>query len=492
MSRAPRLSSATLTQLPPQIMRPGYDRAAQKTGCVHFGVGAFHRAHQASYFDALMNAGKSDWQVLGVSMRSPAVGDQLNPQDGLFTVNVRDGAQNRLQVVGSIREVVLAGKDSRRIIDALASSDVSLATITVTEKGYCLDPATGALGLANAAIARDMENGMTPSSLPGLLCAGLAERRAANVGPLTILSCDNLSNNGVAARQAVVGFAAETNEDLARWIERECAFPSSMVDRIVPATTQADIDALELKIGLRDEATVSTEPFSQWVVEDRFAARRPPLDMAGVQFTSDVAGWEHAKLRLLNAAHSSMAYLGALAGFDFIHEAIAFPPLKAHVEALWDEQEATLRPTPGLNVREYRVRLLERFSNPALHHRTRQIAMDGSQKLPPRLVAPLRERRRSGLTCPNQCLAIAAWMRWQLGQDETGRAYTVDDPLANETRRRLRDTHSDPQAMVHALLGVESVFPPVLASDDNVVGELTRSLGSLLNLGARETLSRRF
>ena len=274
MSRAPRLSSATLTQLPPQIMRPGYDRAAQKTGCVHFGVGAFHRAHQASYFDALMNAGKSDWQVLGVSMRSPAVGDQLNPQDGLFTVNVRDGAQNRLQVVGSIREVVLAGKDSRRIIDALASPDVSLATITVTEKGYCLAPATGALDLANAAIARDMESGMTPSSLPGLLCAGLAARRAANARPLTILSCDNLSNNGVAARQAVVGFAAETNEDLARWIERECAFPSSMVDRIVPATTQADIDALERKIGLRDEATVSTEPFSQWVVEDRFAARR--------------------------------------------------------------------------------------------------------------------------------------------------------------------------------------------------------------------------
>ena len=349
MSGHPRLSNVTLHQAPEQFLRPAYDRTAQKTGCVHFGVGAFHRAHQAAYLDALMNSGARDWKILGVSMRSPAVGEQLNPQDGLFSVNARSARQDETRIVGSLGPVLLAGAQSAEIVRALADPAISLATITVTEKGYCLDPATGRLDEGHAAIRHDLENPSAPSSLPGLLTVGLAARRAAGAGPLTILSCDNLSNNGSATRAAILGYATLMDDSLAGWIEAECAFPSSMVDRIVPATTPADIDALEQELGLHDEGMVNTERFMQWVVEDKFAARRPALDTVGVQFTNDVAGWEHAKLRMLNAVHSTMAYLGALGGFDFIHEAVAFAPLRAHVEALWDEQQATLAPLAGFD-----------------------------------------------------------------------------------------------------------------------------------------------
>ncbi|MEZ5946267.1 MAG: mannitol dehydrogenase family protein [Hyphomonas sp.] len=487
-----RLSRETLASLPASVSLPAYDRDSQKVGCVHFGIGAFHRAHQAVYFDELMAQGERDWAILGVSMRSQAVRDQINPQDGLFTVIVRDGDEASTRIIGSIRNVVVAPDDPATIIAALADPATSLVTITVTEKGYCLTPATGEIDLSHPAIEQDMLHPDQPTSLPGLLCAGLDARRREGAGPLTILSCDNLSENGRKTQRAVIGFAEQIDAALARWIETECAFPSSMVDRIVPATTRDDIDALGALIGLRDEAMVNTEAFTQWVIEDRFTGRRPPLERVGVQFTDDVAGWEHAKLRMLNGAHSTMAYLGALAGFDFIDGAIRFAPLRNHVEALWDEQQATLRPVSGFDPHRYRADLTQRFENTALKHRTRQIAMDGSQKLPQRLVAPLRERRAQGLSSPNECLAIAAWMRWQMGTDEFGRPFTVDDPLANRTKALVTEAGTEPQNMVAALLSLKEVFGTGLSDDDHIVGELARSLADLLTLGARETLSRRF
>ena len=491
MNALPRLSPATLGLLPAHISRPVYDRTRQGTSIIHFGIGAFHRAHQAAYFDTLMNAGEANSRILGVSMRSEAVPKLLNPQEGLFTLVSRDGNRHNSRVIGAIGPVLLAGRQSDAIIRGLVSPATNLATITVTEKGYCLDPATRRLDLDHPAIAEDLKNPNSPASLPGLLVAGLSARRAAGHGPLTILSCDNLFHNGRATRDAVLGFAAATDSSLANWIEAECAFPSSMVDRIVPATTPEDIETLSAETGILDPAMVKTEPFHQWVIEDRFATRKPPLDHAGATFSNDVQGWEHAKLRLLNGAHSAMAYFGALAGMESVHEAIEFSALRAHVERLWDEQEATLNALAGFDPRSYRQQLVARFRNSALDHRTRQIAMDGSQKLPQRLVAPLLERRARGIPCPDQCLAIAAWMRWQTGSDEQGHPYTVDDPLAGTTREALARSDQDAGSMVRALLSIPQVFDPKLAGDAHVVSELTRSLGDLLTLGAKETLRRR-
>jgi len=491
MRHLPRLSPEAIVHLPEGISRPAYLREDQKPGILHFGTGAFHRAHQAVYADTLMNAGERDWRILGVSMRSGAVPDLLNPQKGLYTVVENDGIGQSARLIGALDHVFQAGPETDQIIRTLASPEISLVTITVTEKGYCLQPATGELDISHPLIARDIANPDAPVTLPGLLVAGLAEREATGLAPLTLLSCDNLAHNGKATQRAVLDFAAATNPSLARWIEAECTFPSSMVDRIVPATTPDNVEDLTKLTGIRDPAMVKTEPFSQWVIEDRFAARRPPFKMAGALFTDNVTGWETTKLRMLNGAHSAMAYLGALAGFEFIHEAIAFVPLRAFVDRLWDEQEATLPSFAGFDTKSYRQDLLARFRNPALNHRTRQIAMDGSQKLPQRLIAPLRARRAMGLPCENQCLAIAAWMRWQLGRDETGTSYKVDDPLAAESHAALQRSRGDAASMTVALLSLEAVFGTGLGEDTHIVHEVTRSFDALLKQGAKETLSQR-
>jgi fructuronate reductase len=260
-----------------------------------------------------------------------------------------------------------------------------------------------------------------------------------------------------------------------------------MVDRIVPATTPADIAALESVTGLTDQAMVKAEPFLQWVIEDRFCGPRPDFESLGVQITASVAPWEEAKLRMLNGAHSGIAYLGGLAGIDFVHEVVAIPAFERFVQALWDEAEATLSPPPGLDVAAYRVALMERFANPALQHRTRQIAMDGSQKLPQRLLATIAARRAKGRDVDALALAVAAWMRWQGGRDDAGTAHVVDDPLAALTASRLAGA-SDPEAQVDALLSIDAIFPPALATDDWLRGTLVRHLTSLAAHGARSTV----
>lgn len=481
----PRLDMRRLAALPDGIARPGYDRS-QTAGIVHLGLGAFHRAHQAVYFDTLMNAGETGWMIRGASLRSPRVAGQLNPQDGLYTVVERDAGGDRLRMIGAVRDVLVAPEDPARLIAALADPATVLVTLTVTEKGYHLDPDTGRLRLEDPVIAADLAPGVLPATAPGLLVAGLATRRAAGRPPFTVLSCDNLPDNGPRTRAAVTGFARRFDPGLADWIEAEAAFPASMVDRIVPATTAEDIDALAAEAGYRDEAMVKTEAFTQWVVEDRFCHRRPPLERVGVEMTDDVAGWERAKLRLLNGSHSALAYLGALAGHTYVHEAIAAPGFRAFVERLWDEAQAVLAAPPGFDAAAYRAALIERFSNPALNHSLVQIAMDGSQKLPQRLLHTLRDCRAAGRETPAVETAIAAWMRWQFGEDEQGRAFTVDDPLAGETARAVRAGGGDPRAIVAALLDIEAIFGRDLGADDDLRNRLAARLGKLMTNGAAE------
>ncbi len=469
-----RLAEATLAAAPAEIERPGYDRAALATGVVHLGVGAFHRAHQAVVFDDLARQGDMRWGVLGASLRSPTVADQLNPQDGLYTVNVRDGSSTRTRVIGALQAVQVAPEAPPRLVRAMSKPTVHLATLTVTEKGYALD---------------ESDDLSAPRTAPGLIAAALAERKAQGLAPFTAVSCDNLSGNGGRLKAAVMGVALAHDPNLADWIERHGAFPESMVDRIVPATTPDDIAALAKRLRLRDEAMVKTEPFSQWIIEDRFAGARPNFEAVGVQIAASVAPWEAAKLRLLNGAHSMIAYLGGLAGIAFVHEFIARPEGAALVERLWDEAASTLDPPPGLDIPAYRAALMARFADPALQHRTRQIAMDGSQKIPQRLLAPIAVRLQRGQSIDILALAVAAWMRWQDGRDDSGAAVIVEDPLAAVTAKRLAASY-EPEARVAALLGIGAVFEPKLAANLQLRSALVGWMHRLNSFGALGTIER--
>lgn len=490
MRPASRLSEAALAGLPAAWARPAYDRT-QPCGVVHLGTGAFHRAHQAWYFDALLAAGHTGWMIRGASLRSPVMAQAMNPQGGLFTMLVRDGEEERAQVVGSVREVLVAPDDPAALVGALADPEVALVTLTVTEKGYCLDPATGALRIEDPAIAADIANIAAPRTAPGFLVAGLAARRSAGLAPFTVLSCDNLPHNGQRTRAAVIALAGAVDPALAAWIEAEVAFPSSMVDRIVPATIPEDLDQFESATGWRDDALVKTELFVQWVVEDRFSGRRPPLDEVGVQFTRDVAGWEKAKLRLLNGAHSAIAYLGGLAGYAHVHEAMAAPGFAALIEALWDEAGATLAPVDGFDAAAYCAQLRTRFANAALMHRTRQIAMDGSQKVPQRWLQTIIDYRGAGRGVPPALtLAVAGWMRWQAGQDDAGAPFVVDDPLAAETAAALAGIPAEPAAHVRRLLAISAIFGSELPEDAEFVAALTRSYAAIREGGAGAAVRR--
>jgi len=484
-----RLAAATLEHLPAGVAAPAYDRG-QPSGVVHLGTGAFHRAHQASYFDAILSSGEHGWMIQGASLRSPTVADQMNPQDGLFTVLVRDGDDEHAQVVGSVRGVLVAPQNPAALVQALADPAVALVTLTVTEKGYCLDPATGALKLDDPSVAADVADPSAPRTVPGYLVAGLAARRAAGVRPYTVLSCDNLPQNGQRTRDAVLAVARSVDRGLADWIADQVAFPCSMVDRIVPATTHDDIDNFESATGLRDEAMVKTEPFTQWVVEDWFCNRRPPLEQTGVQMTSNVAAWETAKLRLLNGAHSAIAYLGGLAGHRYVHLAMAAPGFPRLIRALCDEAELTLPAIEGFDPAKYRAQLLERFDNRALQHLTHQIAMDGSQKLPQRWLNTIRAYRQIDRRVPAALtLALAGWMHWQSGRNDAGVSYLVDDPLARETADALARAGGNCAGAVRNLLGIKAIFGNELAVDAPFVEALTEQFVRIAETSAAQAVA---
>jgi fructuronate reductase len=484
-----RLNDAVLSGLPSSVVRPAYDRCQVTTGVVHLGIGAFHRAHQAVVFEDALASGDLRWGVLGASLRSPGVRDQLNPQDGLYTLVVRDGADEHLRVIGAGRGVLVGPEDPAALVAAMADADVHIVTLTVTEKGYRLDPATGDLLLNDPEVAADLAGIAAPRTAPGFIVAALRARKAAGLKPFTVISCDNLPYNGRRIRAGVLAMASRIDPALAAWIEAEGAFPQTMIDRIVPATTPDDVARLTARLGVEDQGMVKAEPFTQWVIEDWFAGERPDFAAFGAQLTDAVEPWEDAKLRLLNGAHSAVAYLGALSGHEHVHEAVAVPVFAAYVEALWDEAQTTLNPPPGLDVAAYRDELMARFSNSALMHRTRQIAMDGSQKLPQRLLAGAAERLTAGQGVEAMALGVAAWMRWQEGVTESGEAVVVDDPLAAHTAELIAASEDD-EAEVRALLTLSAVFPTALATDRRFVEAVTGAFLSLREHGAVEAARR--
>lgn len=455
-----RLSLSTLDGIP-ATAQPAVDPRTTRVGIVHLGLGAFHRAHQAAFTeDAAAATGATGWGICGVTQRSAAVLDQLAPQDGLYTLLERGPGAAPPQVIGSIREVLYAGRDPAQVIARIADPAVRILSLTVSEKGYRRDR-HGRLDRNDAVVRADLA-GDGPRTVIGQVVRGL-QRRAAGGAPLTVLCCDNLIGNGDTLRGLVHDFCAALPsgpaESLVDWIGSAVRFPNSMVDRIVPATTAADRAEIRRALGRTDAGLVVAEPFRQWVLTDDFAADRPAWERAGVLLVPDVAPYEKAKLRLLNAAHSLLAYSGALAGYDLISAAVADDGLAAAARALMAEDAApTLDLPAGFDLPAYQAEVLERFANPALRHRTVQIAMDGSQKLPIRLLGTVRDRLAAGAEPRWASRAVAAWMVYVgVRTDRLGRPLPVDDPLAATLAARA-GAEPAPAELVDALLPIAEVF----------------------------------
>lgn len=492
---APRLGLDTLGRVPVQsrpLLRPGDVPA----GIVHLGLGAFHRAHQAVYTEEAVAAAGGDWGIVGVAPRSLDTVRTLADQDGLFSVTSASGEGNRTRVVGALAGIRHAAGDPDGVVALLADPAIRVVTLTVTEKAYQLDPATGRLRPDDELLA-DLTSDRPPRTVPGLLVRGLLARAVAEAGPVALVSCDNLPSNGKllhrlvgAALRLVSSGAGGRSERIADWLRENLSYPGTMVDRIVPASTPQTLADAERALGVADLAAVAAEPYRQWVIEDNFPGGRPAWERAGAVLTDDARPWEGLKLRTLNGLHSAAAYLGALAGRETIAEALRIPHLATVLRRLVAEDvAASFSPPDGVSVVDYGEEVLTRFANPVIRHRTIQIAMDGSQKLPQRVLHTIGDLRAAGARPRWAALVVAAWMRFVQGRADDGTALPLDDPLAGRIRAVLAEAKSTPEGVATALFGLTEVFPAALADDDEVRTLVVEWLTALDRYGVEKTLA---
>lgn len=481
----PLLNTAALEDLDPSVQKPTDAVLKAGVGIVHLGIGAFHRAHQAVYTEDAINSSGGDWRICGVSLRSASVRDQMKAQDCLYSVTARSEAGDSARVMGAVADVLFAPEDPMAVIDMMAAPSVHVISLTVTEKGYCHDPATGKLQTDLPEIQNDLDMENPPQTALGYLVRGLLAREEKGSGPVNIISCDNLPDNGRILEGLVREFCQISSPGLLSWLDENAAFPCTMIDRIVPASTDEARALIARTVGVSDAAGLLTEPFKQWVIEDKFKAPRPAWDVAGAEIVPDVAAFEAMKLRLLNGSHSTIAYLGYLSGHKTVSDAVAKPPLAAFVRQLMDEEATpTLDIPKGFHVSAYKDDLMARFANPTLAHKTWQIAMDGSQKLPQRLLDTLYHNMRSGGPTGAAALAVAGWMQYVGGVDEAGEAIDVSDPLADELAAVHKQAGGDVEAIVMGLLAIDKIFGPM---EDQPVGLdyiLMDALGQLRDHGA--------
>ncbi len=443
-------------------------KPAPTTGIVHLGLGAFFRAHGAVYIAEAMAKGGDDWGVTGVSLRSPDVRDRLQPHDNLYSaVEVSAGGLKR-QTIDVIGEVLVGPEDPEAVLAAMADPGVKIVSLTVTEKGYCRG--ADGIDLSHPDIEHDLTHD-APRSAPGFIVRALQRRRAQGLRPFTVLSLDNLPANGVTTAAVVCGLAEQLDPGLAGWIRAECCFPSTMVDRIVPATTPNLIARLDAEAGLVDPAAVFHEPFRQWVIEDHFVeGLRPDWGAVSAQMVQDVAPFEHMKLRMLNGTHSALAYLGLLRGHETVAQAIADPELEAFIDDLWAEEIApSIVAPPGIDLTDYAKALKGRYQNPEIHHQLVQIAMDGSQKMPQRILAALFENRAAGRPFGRLMHVLAGW----IGFLQQAKAETLHDPLAEDLLAAVTGAESD-AALVENLLKMNAIFGPYPATE--IASDLTAAL----------------
>ncbi|MDM2996640.1 MULTISPECIES: mannitol dehydrogenase family protein [unclassified Citrobacter] len=474
--------------LPEGVLTPRYDRQQLQTRIVHFGFGAFHRAHQALLTDRVLNAQGGDWGICEISLFSgDRLMSQLREQNHLYTVLEKGANGNQAIIVGAVKECLNAKLDSlAAIIEKFCEPQVAIVSLTITEKGYCIDPATGSLDVSNPRIIHDMQHSTEPHSAPGILVEALHRRRERGLSPFTVLSCDNIPDNGHVVKNAVLGMAEKRAAELAAWIQQHVSFPGTMVDRIVPAATEESLDEITRELGVADPCAISCEPFIQWVIEDNFVAGRPQWEVAGVQMVDDVLPWEQMKLRMLNGSHSFLAYLGYLAGFQHISDCMQDSAFReAAYRLMINEQAPTLRIT-NVDLSRYAASLIERFANPALKHRTWQIAMDGSQKLPQRMLEGIREHLARGSDWPLLALGVAGWMRYVSGVDDAGATIDIRDPLS-EKIRLLVESSSDAER-VSALLSLQEVFGTDLVKNPLFVQAIEQAWRRIAQHGAHQAV----
>ncbi len=477
------LKEANLARLPVNVGRPAYELGKVGIGIAHISLGAFHRAHQAVYTDTVLAEESGNWGVLaiGAMAADEKLVQSMRAQDCLYSVTTRDGDKEEARIIGSIRDVTLMPGNQAALIARLADPSIKIMSLTITEKGYCLDSATGKLDPAHPLIRHDLEHPDVPQSVIALIVAALAARRQAGVAPFTVMSCDNLPGNGHKIHNVVAGFAAMRDDALAAWIEREVAFPNTMVDRITPVTVPADVEAIAARFGVADACPVVCEEFRQWVLEDKFSLGRPAWEKAGAQFVADVYPYELAKIRLLNVSHTIFAYPAFLAGYEFVSEGANDPGLARFVRAVMDKEiTPTLLPVPGMDLEPYKDRLIRRFANPAIKDRWERICSDGSQKLANQLVPIIRERMQAGQSYTGLAVSVASWIRYLTGQGEQGQSYTLNDPMADRMQQAARQGNGDPLPA----LQVREVFGD-LAQNAAFVALVRQMTGDFYSMGAK-------
>lgn len=458
---------------------------------VHLGFGAFHRAHQALITHEAQAKGGGDWGICEVNLvGGEALIEALRQQQHRYTV-LEKGADGAIaKQICSVTESLHPALDGiHAVLEKLAEPQVAIVSLTITEKGYCAAPASGELDVNNPLIAHDLMHPAEPSSAIGYLVAALRLRRERGLPPFTILSCDNVQANGKVARRAVLGLAALQEPELAEWIRAQVTFPCTMVDRIVPAATAETLAEIEGHVGHADPCGIACEPFRQWVIEDHFVAGRPAWDLAGAEFVEDVEPFEEMKLRMLNGSHSFLAYLGYLGGYAHIFETMTNPDYrKAAFHLMLNEQAPTLHMPVGTDLAAYAKLLVERFGNPALKHQTWQIAMDGSQKLPQRMIESVLFHLRRGSDYRYLALGIAGWMRYVSGVDESGQIIDVRDPLVDQFKAIYAE-HGLSVAVVPALLAIDAIFGRELPAHEGFVRSVTEAYDALLKHGARHCVA---
>ncbi|WP_419221933.1 mannitol dehydrogenase family protein [Gordonia sp. CPCC 206044] len=475
----PRITEATV---------PAYDRSELRSGIVHFGVGGFHRAHQAMYLDRLASAGATDWGICGVGVRpaDAAMRDALVPQDGLYTLTLKhpDG-RVETAVLGAIREYLFAPDDPERVIEKLADPETRVVSLTITEGGYNFSPATGQFDFTTPDVAADLEVGAVPTTVFGLVTEALRRRRERGIPSFTIMSCDNIAGNGEMAHATFSAFAHRRDADLGDWIDTHTRFPNSMVDRITPATPPGLRAEVDERTGVDDLWPVVAEPFTQWVLEDSFSMGRPPLEDVGVQVVDDVAPYELMKLRLLNAGHQALCYFGYLLGYRYVHDATDDPLIRTLLRRYMnDEGRPTLQPVPGVDLDVYTETLIDRFANPAIGDTIARLCQDSSDRIPKWLVPVIVDRLAAGGDVALSAAVVAAWTRYAEGVDEHGGTIEVVDPLAATLVPRARRSRTEPLAFV-----ADPDLFGGLADDEHFTAPYLRALDSLRSEGARATLA---
>ncbi len=468
--------------LPDSIAIPGYTPADHGIGIVHLGPGAFFKSHLAYYTDAALAVAGGDWRIAGVALRSKTGAEEINPQNGLYTLLEKDISGTSARVIGSVSHLLTAPDAAGDVMRLLTSGKTKIVSLTITEKGYGIDRQTGGVDIRDDGIAADLLTPKAPRTAIGLIVEALALRRQQGVAPFTVLCCDNLPENGRMLRDAVIDFAYRTDLSLGDWIAENVAFPSTMVDRITPARTDSTLQEAETALGCADHAAIEAETFHQWVIEDSFPTGRPNWEAAGAIMVEDVKAYESMKLRMLNGTHSLLAYSGFLAGFPCIRDTMTSPDLVKLSERFLRAAAATLDDLPGIDLQSYAGQIIDRFANPAIAHETYQIAMDGTEKLPQRIFEPAIMTLENGGDIRPFAFATAAWMRYCMGRREDGQTYALRDPREDEITRSIAGV-STPKALMDHLMGLEGLFPAKLRESDLWVQNVLRCLENIFDRG---------